>query len=194
MQNVLAFLAYGRGLRLVDQGRYEEADAEFELALSLEPGGFLSLEVAVAETAALREAAISSTSDLAGIASATGETGAGVLAPPSANTIQNLDGIGIGQEEPIGAASTPDSDDDQTVTTDAGSTINTLINVAEGVDPTPTAGTLDLGSADQTQSQATQVTQDTNRDPVQEAQNQETVPGTAEAQIRIVIRRPGGDQ
>ena len=37
-------------------------------------------------------------------------------------------------------------------------------------------------------------TQPTEREPVQEGQNQETVPGTAQAQIRIVIRRPGGEQ
>jgi tetratricopeptide (TPR) repeat protein len=169
MQNVLAFLAYGRGLRELDQGNYEAAQAEFELALSLEPGTFQGLEAAMAETLALLDASATSTDDLAGLASTTGETGAGVLAPPAANTIE-----------------TTDEDD-------TGSTF-TLDNVAEGVDPTPTSGTLDLGSTDQTQDQITQTTQDTNRDPVQEAQDQETVPGTAEAQIRIVIRRPGDDQ
>jgi len=168
MENVLAFLAYGRGLRALDQGDYERAQTEFALAVSLEPASFQNLDVAMAQTAALTDATNSGTPDLVGVASATGETGAGVVAPPAANTTE---GPGTGQPAASG----------------------TLTSVAEAVSPTATASTLDLGSASQSKDQATQQTQDTNREPVQEAQNQETVPGANVAQIRIVIRRPGGD-
>jgi TolB-like protein len=178
MENVLAFLAYGRGLR--------------ELEASLEPSAFQGMELAMAEANALTDAAASSTSDLAGVASATGETGAGALAPPSAKTTEALGGIGTDEKGPVGAGSTPEGNDGRTTT--GGISINMLTNVAQGVDPTPTAGTLDLGSADQSKNQTTLQSQDTNRDPTQEARDQETVPGTTDARIRIVIRRPGTDQ
>jgi len=126
----------------------------------------------MAETESLLDATSSSTDELAGIAGNTGETGSGFVAPPPASTTGDLgSGTFVG-----------------------GITSSTLNNVAGGVDPTPTAGTLDLGSVDQGEDQTTQQTNDTSRDPVQEGQNQENVPGTAEAQIRIVIRRPGGEQ
>ncbi|MDA0327910.1 MAG: hypothetical protein O2958_02690 [Gemmatimonadetes bacterium] len=193
MGNVLAFLAYGGGLRELDRGNYDAAQAEFELAASLEPGGFQGLEVAMAEAAAMTDAAAAATADLAGVASATGETGAGVLAPPSAATTE---GIGaLAPAAPVGASSTTPG---QTPPPGQSPTpgrisISTLTNVAEGVDPTPTASTLNLGSTSQSRDQTTAQTQDTNRDPAQEAQNQESVPGTAQAQIRIVIVRPGGE-
>lgn len=37
-ENLLAFMAYSRGLDLEDQGRTEEAEAEFEKAVGLDPG------------------------------------------------------------------------------------------------------------------------------------------------------------
>jgi hypothetical protein len=61
------------------------------------------------------------------------------------------------------------------------------------VAPTPTGNTLDLGSTRQGRNQTTSQT-NTTRDPVQESQGQETVPSTAQAQIRIVIQRPGSDE
>ncbi len=179
MENVLAFLAYGRGLRELDQGNYEAAQAEFALAASLEPGSFQGLETAMTEVASLTDATGSTTDELGDLAGTTGETGPGILAPPAANTTEDLSSTGMGNGEPA---------------TTGAVTINTLANVSEGVAPTPTAGTLNLGSAEQSTGVTGEQVQDTNRDPVQEAQNQETVPGTAEAQIRIVIRRPGGAQ
>jgi hypothetical protein len=68
----------------------------------------------------------------------------------------------------------------------------TLSSVTEGVAPAPTGGTLDLGSTQQGKGQSTTQTT-TTRDPVQESQGQETVSATTEAQIRIVIQRPGSE-
>jgi tetratricopeptide (TPR) repeat protein len=187
MENVLAFLAYGRGLRELDQGNYEAAQAEFDLAVSLEPSAFQGTDIAMAELAALTDAASSSTSDIAGIASATGETGTSMLAPPTASTTTSLDGLGLGGS-PVGAGST----DGQTTT--LGLTINTLKNLSESIDPTPTAGTIDLGSSNTGGDQATEATRDTTRDPVQEVSGKETLSNTAQAQIRIVIRRPGSGE
>jgi len=205
MSNVLAFLAYGRGLRELDRGNYEGARAEFELSAQLEPGGFGA--AALAETSALLDALLLTTADISGLAASTGELGLGVIAPPAARTTQELlptlttetqVASTVGQ---VGGQTT-DTDQDGGIfdppapgTTDAAAqqvTSTTLTNVTEGVAPTPTGPILDLGSTDQSTDQATQQTQDTNRDPVQEAQQQETVPGTAEALIRIVIQRPGG--
>ncbi len=126
-----------------------------------------------------------SPNSLAALAAETGELGLDFLAPPSAGTIEDLVTAG-GPAQPVG----PGQPGDQTQTTVDNS--GTLTNVTEGVAPTPTGTTLDLGSTDQTQDQATQQTQDTNRDPVQESQGQETVSAIAEAVIRIVIQRPGG--
>jgi hypothetical protein len=67
----------------------------------------------------------------------------------------------------------------------------TLTHVTESVAPTPTGSMLDLGSTEQT---STQTSAGTTRDPVQEAQGQETVTGTTDAQIRIVIQRPEGEE
>jgi tetratricopeptide (TPR) repeat protein len=161
MGNVLAFLAYGRGLREIDRGNYEAAQAEFALSLSLDPSSFASRDAAMLEATNLVDASATSTVDLTGVAAATGEFGIGALAPPTASTTQELlvDG--------------------------------TLTNVTEGVAPTPTGNTLDLGSTDQS---TTETNTGTTRDPVQESQGQETVAGTAEAQIRIVIQRPGGEE
>lgn len=157
MNNVLAFLAYGRGLRELDLGNFEAAQAEFETMMTLEPGGYQGAEAAMAEAATLVDATASSTGDLADVASATGETG-----PPTTTATTDLPSIG------------------------------TLTNVTQGVDPTPTSRTLDLGSAGLSQNTTPEQTQATARDPAQELQGQETVSGMGEALIRIIIRPPGG--
>lgn len=189
MDNVLAFLAYGRGLRELDNGNYAAAQAEFDLALSLDPGSMTSLDAALAETAALTDAAVTNTTDLAGIAGTTGETGAGFLAPPSANTTKDLTSLGIDNQLPVGAGAAVEEGNPTPPPP-----TNMLNSVSQGVDPNPTAGTIDLGSAGESANPTPGQTQPTTRDPVQEGQNQETIPGSAEAQIRIVIRRPGGEQ
>jgi Tfp pilus assembly protein PilF/TolB-like protein len=227
MDNVLAFLAFGRGLRELDNGNYEAAQQEFDVAKSLDPGYF-GVDVASAEASALIDAAAVNTVALDGIATATGETGGSLIAPPPATTIQNLADIGISPQAPIGAGSDPQEDvtidpvsgEVTTTTTDpatgevttrsidpstgqttittstttTSTTIQTLTNVFEGIDPTPTTTTLGVSTSDQIQNPTSTQTQPTTREPVQEGQNQETVPGTAQAQIRIVIRRPGGEQ
>lgn len=170
MSNVLAFLAYGRGLREIDRGNYDAAQAEFDTSLELEPGAFGPRAAAMSRLSDLLDASSVTTADLGGLAGSTGELGIGAFAPPSASTTQDLE------------ASTFD---------ESGSLGGTLSNVTEGVAPTPSASTLDLGSTQQGRDQATQQTQDTNRDPVQESQDQETVPGTVDTEIQIVIQRPG---
>lgn len=188
MENVLAFVAYGRGLRELDNGNYAAAQAAFEEALALEPGAFDGTELGLAEVAAMTDATGTSTSDISDIAGATGEFGAGFLAPPAANTTEDLSPIGISGEAPLGAGSTPDNQ-----SSSGGGVLGTLSNVAEGVDPTPTAGTLGLGSAEQSQNAAPGETQPANRDPVQEGGGGESGAASVAAQIRIVIRRPGGE-
>ncbi len=169
MDNVLAFLAYGRGLRDLDNGDYEGAQAEFELSYQLEPGGFESRDAAMAEATDLVDASSMNTVDLAGLAGATGEFNIGMLAPPRAATTQQL-----------------------VINTNA--TAVTLTSATEAVAPSPSAATLGIGTTQQTQNQATSNTQDTNRDPVQESSGGETISGAIGAVIRIVISNPGGGE
>ena len=145
VDNVLAFVSYGRGLRELDRGNYEAAQAEFQQAVQLSPGGYPAAEAALTRAGDLMEVSAFTTGDVARLAAATGEIRGGALGPPRGFRLP---------------------------------TASALLNAAEGVDPTPTAGTLELLR--------------TQRDPVQEARGQEIVPGSAEAQIRLVIQRPGG--
>ena len=76
---------------------------------------------------------------------------------------------------------------------------NTLANVAEGVDPTPTTGTIDRASpaadqpgevpAEQEQQQAQQAA----RQPVPESRDQDQPTGGSQATVHITIQRPGGN-
>lgn len=143
-ENILAFLAYGRGLRAKDQGNYAEALAAFQQAQQLDPG-FGAAAEAAGEAQAMGEAAGTSTTQVA--------TSATPPPPPP--------------------------------------TTGTLSGASEGVNPTPTSGTLDQGSS-QTGKDPASTTD--KRDPVQEAQGQESATKPATAQIRLVIKRPGGDQ
>ncbi len=129
--------------------------------MSLDPSSFASRDAAMVEASNLVDASATSTADLTGVAGTTGEFGVGALAPTTTSTTQEL---------PLGG---------------------TLTNLTEGVAPTPTASTLDLGTTAQS---TTQSSTGSTRDPVQESQGQETIPGTGEAQIRIVIQRPGGEE
>jgi len=138
-QNILAFLAYGRGLRARDQGDYATALAAFQQATALDPG-FGAAADAAGEAKDMNDASGTSATDVASTATSTGGTG-------------------------------------------------TLSGAAEGVNPTPTTGTLDKGS---TQTGSTTAAATEKRDAVQESQGQESVTKTAKAQIRIVIKRPGG--
>lgn len=169
MDNVLAFLAYGRGLRDLDNGDYEGAQAEFELSFQLDPNGFASRDAAMAETADLIDATAMGTVDLAGLAGTTGEFDIGVLAPPRAATTQEL-----------------------VLSTNA--TAVTLTSATEAVAPSPAGATLNIGTTQQTRDQATSTTQDTNRDPVQESSGGETISGAIGAVITIVISNPGGGE
>ena len=189
MGNVMAFLAYGRGLRQLDLGNYEAAQAEFETMMALEGGAWEGAESAMAEAAALIDASSTTTSDLSDLASTTGETGTTVFGPPPSTTTQDLSGLGVTETGPVGAGATSDEDTGGTTTT-----MGTLSNVTEGVNPTPTSSTIDLGSAGIARNPTPEQTQPSEREPTQEALGQETVPGTSEALIRIIIQRPGGDE
>ncbi|GMV03858.1 MAG: hypothetical protein AMXMBFR53_01400 [Gemmatimonadota bacterium] len=140
-ENILAFLAYGRGLRAQDQGDYAGAVAAFQQATQLDPG-FGAAAAAASEAQDMSDASGTSTTQVAATPPPP---------PPSSST--------------LGTAS-------------------------EGVNPTPTAGTLGTGTTAGTTTGPTQTTD--TRNPVQESTNTESATKAAKAQIRIVIRRPGG--
>lgn len=180
--NILAFLAYGRGLRQRDQGNYAAAQAEFQQAQEADPT-FEAAAAAVVETQALTDASTTTTADLGATAAATGETGTGggTVAPPSTAT------TGASTTASTAATATPGQGT-------AGTTSGTLSAASDGVNPTPTAGTLNQGSTQQGQSQQQQQAQQERDTPQQESQNQDNPAQTPTAQIRIVVRRPGGGQ
>lgn len=168
-QNILAFLAYGRGLRERDRGNYAGAVASFQQAADLDPS-FGPAATAVDETSDMSAAAGTGTASLGQTASTTGETGTRSVAPPPST--------GLGTT--VGG------------TTTTAPTAGTLAGASEGVNPNPTSGQLDLGSTTKTSSEGTNTAE--KRDPVPESQGQEGVTQTAKAQIRIVIKRPGGGE
>jgi tetratricopeptide (TPR) repeat protein len=168
--NVLAFLAYGRGLREKDSGNYAAAQAEFQQAQQLDPD-FAAAATEATETAVMDDAATTTTAEIATTAAATGETtSSGAVAPPTTTT--------------TGATTSSSSSTTQTA--------QTLSGASEAVNPTPTSQTIDLGSTQQSDNQTQQTTSEDRSDAVQESQGQENVTTAATAQIRIVIRRPGG--
>lgn len=169
--NILAFLAYGRGLRARDRGDYATAAQQFQQAAQLDPG-FDAAADALGDAQALEDAATTGTDEVQQVATTTGEVGGGTVAPPPPST--------TGATGTAGESST------------TASTSGTLQGASEGVNPTPTSSTLDLGSTQQSENQTQQSTGET-RDPVQESQGQDT-PTTTKAQIRIVIKRPGGGE
>jgi tetratricopeptide (TPR) repeat protein len=163
MDNVLAFLAFGRGLRELDQGNYAAAMAEFEESVRLDPGSFAGRDAAMVETTSLMEASATSTDGLVDVASTTGEFGVGLIAPPEARTTQDL-------------------------LPSTGTTVVTLATATEAVAPSPTSITLSNTTSQQTQSNSSA---DTGRDAVQESSGTETAASAQGAVISIVIPRPG---
>lgn len=164
--NVLAFLAYGRGLRAQDQGDYAGAIAAFQEAQQIDPG-FDAAADAVNEAQDIQDASTTGTEGVATVATNTGVTGGGgTVAPPPPSTTA-----------PPGTTA---------------STSGTLAGANNAVNPTPTSGTLDLGQTTTGSSTTPQSTE--QRDPVQESTGSEGTTQPTTAQIRIVIRRPGGGQ
>jgi len=165
-ENVLAFLAYGRGLQLKDQGQYAAAQQEFQQAEALDPS-FEAAATQATESQSIGEAASTTTAQVATTAATTGETtqSSGTVAPPPAATAA------------VAAAATT-------------SAAQTLAGASNAVSPSPTAQTIDLGTTAGSGT-TTQATSDRS-DAVQESQGSESVTTAAQAQIRIVIRRPGG--
>ena len=134
--NVLAFLAYGRGLREKDNGNYAAAQAEFQQAEQLDPGFTAAADEAV-ETGEIATAETTTTAQIATTAASSGETGSsGAVAAPTTTTTGAADPAGTsdgGAQANTGA------------TVDAGTTSQTLAGASQAVNPGPTT-TIDLGS------------------------------------------------
>lgn len=167
--NIMAFLAYGRGLRARDRGEYAAAAVEFRQATDLDPTFEAAIQAAN-EIESLQFASEVPIEQIIELASA-GEFGTSVVGPPPATGAEPL----VRPGDPI---------------TTVSGTPSTLSGASDAVNPTPTSGTLDVGST-RPDGQSEQTGE--QRDPVQESQSQERVTSTATAQIRIVIRRPGGE-
>jgi hypothetical protein len=116
------------------------------------------------ETTGLIDASAGSTGGLVDVASATGEFGVGLIAPPEARTTQDL-------LPSIGATTTI-----------------SLATATEAVAPSPTGPTLSNTTSLQTRTNASA---DTGRDAVQESSGTETAASAQGAVISIVIPRPG---
>lgn len=189
-QSELAMIAYGRGLRAMDRSDFETALDELDRAASLETRRFDLLEGRRAEARALVRASATSTAALAGLAERTGETmGSSILGPPSAPTTRDLSALGIGGAVPIGVGATKSPSNGANP-----SRRLSLANVAEGVDPTPTAALLGLSSAEESRHPTGAQTQPTTRDPVQEILGTESLSGLLQSVILITVRQPGGGQ
>ena len=180
--NVLAFLAYSRGLREKDNGNYAAAQAEFQQAEQLDPGFTAAADEAV-ETGEIATAETTTTAQIATTAASSGETGSsGAVAAPTTTTTGAADPAGTsdgGAQANTGA------------TVGAGTTSQTLAGASQAVNPGPTT-TIDLGSTQQSDNKTTQQPAQGRNDAVQESQGQESATSAAQAQIRIVIKRPGG--
>ncbi len=189
--NVLAFLAYGRGLRQKDDGNYSAAQAEFEEAQSLDP----DFDAAAAEAVETGEIALAETTTTAQIvttAATTGETGSSsAVAAPTTTTTGAADAASSSSSSGSDAGAQANTG----TTGGTGSTAQTLAGASQAVNPTPTSNTIDLGSTQASENNTTAQASQTRNDAVQEAQGQ-TVASATQAQIRIVIKRPGsgGDQ
>lgn len=164
MDNVLAFLAYGEGLREMDRGDFGAARERFEAARALEGPGNPMLESALEASAELSTASETDAGTLTARAGDPGALGGGVMGPP-ARTTTGADG----------AASR-----------------GRLSGLTDGIAPTPASGLLDIRSGDQG-STRTNDSGDTEREPFAEATGDVGLTGSG-ATIRLVIPRPGGDR
>ena len=182
--NVLAFLAYGRGRRERDNGNYAAAQAEFQQAEQIDPNFEAAASQAV-ETGQMSVAAATTPAQISAVAASSGETGSSSpVAAPTTTTTGAANQSGV-PTPPTGAPT------NTRTTSPTPSTTQTLAGASQAVNPTPTTATLDLGSTQQAGNNTSQQPGQTRNDPVQESQGQEGVTSTARAQIRIVIRRPG---
>jgi tetratricopeptide (TPR) repeat protein len=152
-ENLLAFLAYGRGLQAMDRGDFAAAAQFFNQAIQLDPG-FEAARLQSQAADEIADASTSTTNDLADAAS-----NAALGAAPDVTAV-------------------PASDIAQT-----------LSNVDQGVNPTPTVGTIDLGATGAASTGSAQ--QNQTRDPVQESSGSDDVTTGSTAKVMIQIRRPG---
>ena len=184
--NVLAFLAYGRGLRQKDDGNYAAAQAEFQQAQQIDP----DFDAAVAESVEASEivsAESTTTAEIVTTAATTGETGSsGAVSAPTTTT------TGAAAAASSTSGSNAGAQANTGTTGGTGSTAQTLAGASQAVNPTPTSNTIDLGSTQASDNNTTAQSSQNRNDAVQESQGQENVASAAQAQIRIVIRRPGG--
>lgn len=189
IDNVLAFLAYGRGLREKDNGNYAAAQAEFQQAQELDPGFAAAVNEAV-ETGQISAAANTTSAQIVTTAATSGETGSAssVSAPTTATTGASDQSSGGAS---TGATSSGGAQANTGTTSGAVSTAATLAGASQAVNPSPTT-TIDLGSTEQSDNNTTGQPGQTRTDAVQEASGSEGATSTAVAHIRIVIKRPGG--
>lgn len=170
--NILAFLAYGRGLRARDQGDYQQALQDFQQAHDLDPG-FGAATSALSETSDISDAAGTSTTDLGETADATGETGgSGAVAPPTAGTT-GAEGAGTS------------------------STNGALTDASEGVNPTLTNGTLNQGSGQSGSSGNNSGGESRSGKSTSEATASEGKPPTATIALKVTnpgTTKPGGGE
>jgi hypothetical protein len=168
--NLLAFLAYGRGLMAMDDGNYSQAQEYFSQSLTLDQN-FGPAQSALDGVRDVIEAAAVTTS------------GISALALPNLSTqIQ-----GVVTNIAMGA---PGVIPENAVPTIGGiSSISSLLdNLIEGVVPTPSSLITNLGSITNGADIQGQI-----RKPTQESSGQNDVTTPPTAIIQITITRPGGE-
>lgn len=175
-QNILAFLAYGRGLRERDRGNYDAALQQFRQAQQLDPS-FGAAGDAAGATSDMSDATTTGTSGVEQTATTTGEVGgAGAIEPPPATLPTTT--VGTGGTTPASTGNTGGSS----------GTSGTINNVAQ-VDPPPNQGVLGATGSGTTATGASDPST-TNRDPNEGTTGEGVTPPVAV--ITIVITRPGG--
>lgn len=164
MDNVLAFLTYGEGLREMDRGDFRAARERFEAARALEGSGNPMLESALEASEELTTASETEAGTLAARAGESGALGGGMMGPPARTT--------------TGA--------------EAAASRGRLTGLTDGIAPTPASGLLDIRSGDLGATR-TNDSGGTEREPIVEATGEVGLTGSG-ATIRLVIPRPGGDR
>lgn len=159
--NLLAFLAYGRGLRALDEGNYDQAQAFFGEALRADPG-FGPAQEGSAEAQSLVVATEVTPFEISSLA-------APEISPPTLETSTVDPGVL--------AAGT------------SGGMSTILDATTEGLMPSPAGVIIDLGTPTSGAED-----QSWDRNPVQEAGDQEGITQPSVVTIRITIRIPAGGE
>lgn len=168
--NLLAFLAYGRGLMAMDDGNYSEAQEYFNQSLTLD------------QSFGPAQSALDGVLDVLQATAVTTQ-GISALALPNIPTETQ----GVVTNIPTGA---PGVIPENAVPIVGGiSSVSSLLdNLIEGVVPTPSSLITNLGSISNGADIQGQV-----REPTQESSGQNDVTNPTTAIIQITITRPGGE-